>query len=143
MTNVIDATRPMTRASAKLPDQLEIAFESVFESVSAMFRNTGLIRHQVIGMGFCRGRAVSAHIQPIWVMERLLPLVNRMRRNWDVVAHVQLTHFGRDKPTRSAIAEFRVFGARVAVVARCVVDPLARQIDRGNLVVYEEAEPTA
>ena len=127
----------MTEAKA---DLAEVAFESVFESVSTLFRETGSILHQIIGLEFRSGRAHDAHIEVVKAPERVPVLIERMRRKWGTVAHIRLAANlpdnipGLPHPERRSLAVIEIYAAQSVTTAYCRINRVVPEMSRGALV---------
>ena len=102
-------------------DPAEVAFDSVFDSVSTLYRVTGRILHQLIGLEFRSGRAHDAHIEVVRAPDRVGVLIQRMRRRWGAVAHVRMAEqlpgnmVGLDHPERRTMVVIEIHvGGKVA-----------------------------
>ena len=136
----------MRPAGAGAPDAAEVAFESVFDSVATLFRETGSILHQLIGLEFRSGRAHDAHIEIVRAPERVPVLIARMRRKWGAVAHVRLAQnlpdniAGLPHPERRTLAVIEIHVAHSVATAYCRVNRLTPEMTRG-LLVRMDASP--
>ncbi len=125
---------------AGAPDAAEVAFESVFDSVATLFRETGSILHQLIGLEFRSGCAHDAHIEIVRAPERVPVLIARMRRKWGAVAHVRLAQHlpdniaGLPHPERRTLTVIEIHVAHSVATAYCRVNRLTREMTRGLLV---------
>ena len=133
--------RDTRRASPEGKAELtEIAFEAVFDSVATLFRQTGSILHQLIGLEFRGGQAQDAHIEVIKAPEKVQVLIERMRRKWGAVAHVRLAQKlpdnipGLPHPERRTMAVIEIHAARCVATAYCRVNPAIPEMTRGLLV---------
>lgn len=121
-------------------DPAQIAFDSVFESVSTLFRATGSIHHQLIGLKFRSGRALDAHIEIVKAPERVPVLIERIRRRWGAVANVHLARKlpdnipGLPHPERRTLVAIEIHGAQSVATAYCRVNQATREITRGALM---------
>lgn len=133
-------------AGAGAPDAAEVAFESVFDSVATLFRETGNILHQLIGLEFRSGRAHDAHIEIVRAPERVPVLIARMRRKWGAVAHVRLAQnlpdniAGLSHPERRTQAIIEIHVADAVATAYCRVNRQMPEMTRGRLV-RKDASP--
>ncbi len=132
--------RPQPGVSEGKADLAEVAFESVFESVSVLFRETGSILHQIIGLEFRSGRAHDAHIEVVRTPERVPVLIERMQRKWGAVAHVRLAANlpgnipGLPHPERRSLAVIEIHAAKSVAKAYCRINRVVYEISRGTLV---------
>ena len=121
-------------------DLAEVAFESVFESVSTLFRETGSILHQIIGLEFRSGRAHDAHIEVVRTPERVPVLIERMQRRWGAVAHVRLAANlpgnipGLPHPERRSLAVIEIHVSQSVAKAYCRINRVVSEMSRGVLV---------
>ena len=121
-------------------DLIEVAFESVFDSVSTLFRESGSILHQIIGLEFRSGRAHDAHIEVVRTPERVPVLIERMQRKWGAVAHVRLAANlpgnipGLPHPERRSLAVIEIHAAKSVAKAYCRINRVVYEISRGTLV---------
>lgn len=132
--------RVQSAVSEGKADLAEIAFESVFESVSTLFRETGSILHQIIGLEFRSGRAHDAHIEVVKTPERVPVLIERMQRKWGAVAHVRLAANlpdnipGLPHPERRSLAVIEIHAAKSVTRAYCRINRVIFEMSRGTLV---------
>ena len=139
-----DAKRTCPEEKAGLA---EIAVESVFDSVSTLFRQTGSILHQLIGLEFRSGRAHDAHIEVIKTPEKVQVLIERMRRKWGAVAHVRLAQKlpdnipGLPHPERRTMVVIEIHAAQCVATAYCRVNAAIPEMTRGVLVRKDSAAP--
>ena len=137
----------MRAAGAGNPDAAEVAFESVFDSVATLFRETGSILHHLIGLEFRSGRAHDAHIEIVRAPERVPVLIARMRRRWGAVAHVRLAQnlpdniAGLPHPERRTQAIIEIHVAHTVATAYCRVNKQTPELTRG-LLVRMDVSPT-
>lgn len=130
----------MRAAGTGDPDAAEVAFESVFDSVATLFRETGSILHQLIGLEFRSGRAHDAHIEIVKAPERVPVLIARMRRRWGAVAHVRLAQnlpgniAGLPHPERRTQAIIEIHVGNTVATAYCRVNKQTPEMARGLLV---------
>ena len=120
-------------------DSARIAFESVFDSVSTLVRETGTIYHQLIGLTYRSGRALDTHIELVKAPERVPVLIQRMRRKCDAVAHV---HFARNlpenvpglpHPERRTLVVIEIHDEASVTTTYCRVNRATREMTRGSL----------
>lgn len=125
--------------AGQVPNPAEIAFDSVFDSVSTLYRVTGHIFHQLIGLEFRSGRAHDAHIEVVRAPDRVGVLIQRMQRRWGAVAHVRLAEKlpdnipGLDHPERRTIAVIEIHVNGTVAKACCRVNPETRELFRSSL----------
>lgn len=131
---------PLQAGSAPRPvDPAQAAFESVFDSMATLYRETGGIPHQLIGLEFRAGRAHDAHIEFVKVPEKVPVLIERMARKWHTVAHIRVSpgtvlHApGAPRPERRTLAAIEIHGAGGMALAMCRVNKATREIMRGAL----------
>ena len=126
----------------------QIAYESVFESVSTLFRATGSIHHQLIGLKFRSGRALDAHIEIVKSPEKVPLLIERIRRRFGAVANVHLARKlpdnipGLPHPERRTLVVIEVHGNDRLATAYCRVNQATREMTRGVLM-YKDAASAA
>ena len=126
-------------------DLIEVAFESVFDSVSTLFRESGSILHQIIGLEFRSGRAHDAHIEVVKAPERVPVLIERMQRKWGTVAHVRLAANlpdnipGLPHPERRSLAVIEIYAAQSVASAYCRINRVVPEMRRGTLVRKDAA----
>jgi len=130
-------------------DAAEVAFDSVFDSVSTLYRVTGHIFHQLIGLEFRSGRAHDAHIEVVRAPDRVGVLIQRMQRRWGAVAHVRLAEKlpdnipGLDHPERRTLAVIEIHVNGKVAKACCRVNPLTRELFRPPPVTKFDAASSA
>ena len=121
-------------------DLAGIAFEAVFDSVATLFRQSGSILHQLIGLEFRGGQAHDAHIEVIKAPEKVQVLIERMRRKWGAVAHVRLAQKlpdnipGLPHPERRTMAVIEIHATQCVATSNCRVNPAIPEMTRGLLV---------
>lgn len=122
-------------------DPAEVAFDSVLDSVSTLYRVTGRILHQLIGLEFRSGRAHDAHIEVVRAPERVGVLIQRMRRRWGAVAQVRLAEPmpgnipGLDHPERRTMVVIEIHVGGKVATACCRVNSQTRELFAAPLVV--------
>jgi hypothetical protein len=122
-------------------DPAEVAFESVFDSVSTLYRVTGSILHQLIGLEFRSGRAHDAHIEVVRAPDRVGVLIQRMRRRWGAVAHVRMAELlpgnmtGLDHPERRTMVVIEIHVGGKVATACCRVNPQTRELFSAPLAI--------
>lgn len=127
-------------ASDMKADPAEVAFDSVFDSVSTLFRESGSILHQLIGLEFRSGRAHDAYIEVVKAPERVPVLIERMRQKWGTVAHVRLAPNlpgnipGLPHPERRSLAVIEIYAAQSVATAYCRINRDVPEMSRGALV---------
>ena len=121
-------------------DPAHMAFESVFDSVSTLFRETGSIYHQIIGLSFRSGGVHGTHIELVKVPDTAPVLVERMRSKCGAVAHV---HFAKNlpdnipglpHPERRTLAVIEIHDDDSVATAFCRVNRSTRELTRGVLL---------
>ena len=133
----------LERAREKRLDPVHLAFESVFDSVfdsvSTLFRETGSIYHQIVGLSFRSGGAHGTHIELVKVPDTAPVLIERMRSKCGSVAH---EHFaknlpdnipGLSHPERRTLAVIEIHDAASVATAYCRVSRSTRELTRGVL----------
>ena len=130
-------------------DPVTTAFDSVFESVATLYRATGSVFHQLIGLRLKGGRGVQSQIEFVKAPEMVGRLVARMAAKCDAVAHVRLAP--RLPGSVSGIAGqvrppvlIEIHRGDVVAFAYCAADPQTRLLTRGELMRREPgASPSA
>jgi hypothetical protein len=142
----VDSGEPV---AARLTDPAEVAFDSVFDSVSSLYRVSGRIFQQLIGLEFRSGRAHDAHIEIVRAPERVGVLILRMRRRWGAVAHVRLAEKlpdnipGLSHPERRMLVVVEIHAAGTVATAYCRVNRATREISRGALARKDDSGASA
>jgi len=138
-----------TPVAGPAADPADVAFDSVFDSVSTLYRVTGRVFHQLVGLEFRSGRAHDAHIEIVRVPERVGVLIRRMQRRWGAVAHVRLAEQrtdnvpGLDHPERRTLAVIEIHVKGRVATACCRVNPQTRELFRPSKVTVVEAAASA
>ena len=144
-----EATPGVVDARELVANPAEIAFDSVFDSVSTLYRVTGQIFHQLIGLEFRSGRAHDAHIEVVRAPDRVAVLIQRMCRRWGAVAHVRLAEklpgniAGLDHPERRTMVVIEIHVGGKVATGCCRVNPQTRELFAAPLVVKCGADVAA
>ncbi|MBL8385894.1 MAG: hypothetical protein JNM90_22610 [Burkholderiales bacterium] len=111
----------------------------MFDSLVTLYRETGGIPHQLIGLEFRAGRAHDAHIEIVKAPEKVPVLIQRMARKWGAVAHVRVAPRAADNvpglphPERRTHAAIEIHAAQGVARALCRVNQTTREIMRAAL----------
>lgn len=129
--------------------QFEIAYDAVFDIVKEVYRQTGCINHQLMGLEFKLGEIVRINSLPIDAenINRLPENLQLMLAKWPVVVDVFEAWSGpagegpaSKHPNRKDIVAIMIHGAEVASSASCEVDMVTKEVKKGPLVSVEKIE---
>lgn len=120
----------------------EIAYDAVFGMVQEVYRQTGGINHQLMGIEFKDGKIARVNSLPIDAenINRLSENLQLMLTKWPVVVHVAEAWQAPDEgvpaskhPGRKDIISITIHGEEVAASASCEVNLATRQVKKGPL----------
>ncbi len=128
------ATAPDAGTRSDCPRSVEIAYESVFSSLTLLYRAHAKVIESLIGLRVRGGRAFETDVEFVKVPDRVPVLIERLRRRCGIVAHVHVARKpagnvpGRAHPERRAHIVIDIYDERNAYTARCRVNRANRQI---------------
>lgn len=126
-------------------DPIITAFDSVFDSVATLYRATGSVFHQLIGLRLRGGRGVQTQIEFVKSPEKVGVLIDRLRAKCDAVAHVRFAPRlpgnipGMSHPERRSLVLIEVHGNGAVASSYCRVDAGSRLLTRGDLTLRDAA----
>lgn len=125
-------------AAGAAVDPLATAFDSVFDSVATLYRATGSVFHQLIGLRLRAGRGMQTQIEFIRSPEKAALLIERLRAKCDAVAHVRFAPRlpgsipGLPVAERRSPVMIEIHHGDEIALAYCPVDPATRLMSRGE-----------
>jgi hypothetical protein len=126
-------------------DPITTAFDSVFDSVATLYRATGTVFHQLIGLRLKGGRGMQTQIEFVKTPEKVGVLIDRLRAKCDAVAHVRFASrlpgniAGLPHPERRSLVLIEVHHNGAVASSYCRVNAGSRLITRGDLALRDAA----
>lgn len=125
----------------------ETAAEKIIAEVSATYKKTGSIAHQLMGIHFSAGAISGAVAVEIRRKSDVVRMREHMLNSFPMVAHIFEAWIAPDsaaRPSQHAQRQdvvaimLHIEGAMGAI--NCVVDPLTRSITPGPIIVPDQVE---
>lgn len=129
-------------------DPFSVAYDAIFGMVEAVYKQTGGVNHQLLGLGFKDGKVNSVNSLPIEDQDALarVPVnIERMLLKWSLVAHVfEAWEAPPDRmkasehPDRKDIVSIMIHSMDAVMTAGCLVNEAERTVYKAELLAVEK-----
>ncbi|MFC5550303.1 hypothetical protein [Massilia aerilata] len=131
-------------------DPFVVAYEALFGMVREVYRQTGGVNHELIGLDFNDGKVSGVNVFVIEdesAKERIPGNIEAMLLKWPIVAHVMEAWESpaegiapAEHPERKDIIAITLHSIHAARTASCEVDPQACTVHKADLLPIEKLE---
>lgn len=126
-------------------DPFTSAYDLLYGMAESVYRQSGGVNHELIGMEFKDGKPSGVNIQLVKRTEDVPRLREQMLQNWPMVAHICEAWAAPDTscpphlhPQRKDIVGISLHTIEFMALAQCEVDDATNTIKRGELLMPTE-----